>query len=84
MIEGCGRYRRCRKKKKGVKWAPKKGAKAPGDVFCVVVNKCKLFVFMMLVGVPPCMLVFFGAAVDVGMHFWREVRVRVVRRRRTV
>ena len=28
---------------------------------------------MMLVGVPPCMLVYFGAAVDVGIYFWREV-----------
>jgi hypothetical protein len=28
---------------------------------------------MMLVGVPPWMLVYFGAAVDVGIYFWREV-----------
>ena len=28
---------------------------------------------MMLVGVPPCMLVYFGAAVDIGIYFWREV-----------
>jgi hypothetical protein len=38
------------------------------------------FIFIFDFGVPPWMLVYFGAAVDVGMPFWREVGFLGVRR----
>ena len=81
MKEDSGRYRRCRKKKKGGGVGPEKkeGAKAPGDVFELWSISLMIFI-LMLVGVPPWTLVYFGAAVDVGMPFWREVGFLGVRR----